>query len=60
MFSVPIMVYRAVMLLWSLWLVFALMRWVRWAWARFSHRGLWATRQSPPQDNSAADAGHGD
>ena len=59
-FSVPIMVYRAVMLLWSLWLVFALMRWVRWAWARFSHRGLWATRQSPPQDNSAADAGHGE
>jgi hypothetical protein len=44
--SLPMWVYRAVMLLWSLWLVFALMKWGHWAWQSFSTGELW--RQAEP------------
>ena len=44
-FSLPIWAYRAAMLAWSLWLVFALIRWVRWGWSRFSTHGWWRARQ---------------
>ncbi len=40
-FSVPLFVYRVLMLLWSLWLAFALLRWLRWGWECFSKNGLW-------------------
>jgi hypothetical protein len=39
--SLPIWAYRAAMLMWSLWLAFALMRWSRWAWEKYGKRGLW-------------------
>jgi hypothetical protein len=39
--SVPLMFYRAAMLLWALWLAFALLRWLRWGWEQFSHGALW-------------------
>lgn len=39
--SLPIMVYRVVMLAWAMWLAFALLRWLRWGWGCFSHHGLW-------------------
>lgn len=39
--TVPMWVYRILMLLWSSWLVFALLSWLRWAWSCFSHGGLW-------------------
>jgi len=39
--SLPMWVYRAVMLVWSLWLVFSLLGWCRWAWQSFSARELW-------------------
>ena len=44
--SLPIWVYRVVMLLWSLWLAFAVIKWLQWAWQKFSHNALWkpATR----------------
>ena len=40
-YSVPISVYRIAMLAWSLWLVFALLRWVKWGWGCFSFQQLW-------------------
>ncbi len=40
--SVPIWVYRVTMLAWSLWLVFALLRWAKWGWQCFSREKLWA------------------
>lgn len=40
-FSVPLWVYRVLMLSWALWLAFALLRWLRWGWGCFSYRGLW-------------------
>jgi len=40
-FSLPIWVYQVLMLLWALWLAFALVRWLRWGWECFSEQGLW-------------------
>lgn len=39
--SVPIFVYRLLMLAWALWLAFALLNWVKWGWRCFSSNGLW-------------------
>ena len=41
--SVPLLYYRALMLLWALWLAFSLLRWLRWGWNAFSEGGLWAS-----------------
>ncbi|MEW5743419.1 MAG: hypothetical protein AB1938_31200 [Myxococcota bacterium] len=40
-FSVPMLVYRAAMLAWSLWMALALLSWLKWGWKAFSHGGLW-------------------
>ena len=40
-FSLPLWIYRGAMLLWSLWLVFALLRWMKWAWQRWSQPVGW-------------------
>lgn len=45
--SVPILAYRLVMLLWALWLAFAVMRWVRWGFANFVAGGAWKTPPAP-------------
>ncbi len=50
--SVPLWVYRAAMLGWSLWLAFALIRWVRDAWALYSRDGLWFRRAKPAAEAS--------
>jgi hypothetical protein len=44
--SVPLLVYRAAMLAWALWLALALLGWLRWGWSAFSEGGLW--RSSRP------------
>jgi hypothetical protein len=41
-FSVSIWYYRALMLLWSIWVAFALIRWLKWAWAVFSQGEMWS------------------
>jgi hypothetical protein len=43
--SVPILVYRAVMLAWALWIALALLGWLRWAWDAFATGGLWRARR---------------
>ena len=43
--SVPILVYRLLMLAWALWLAYSLLGWVRWAWHCFSAGGLWRKLQ---------------
>jgi hypothetical protein len=54
--SVPMLVYRILMLLWALWLAMALLRWMRWGWGCFSAGQLWrplqrrsTTTRVPPQ-----------
>lgn len=39
--SVPLWVYRLLMLSWALWLAFALLGWLRWGWSCFAYQGLW-------------------
>ncbi|HYM34105.1 MAG TPA: hypothetical protein VET48_01855, partial [Steroidobacteraceae bacterium] len=41
LYSVPLVVYKIAILLWALWLSFALLRWLPWAWRAFSHNGIW-------------------
>jgi hypothetical protein len=43
--SVPLLVYRAVMLAWALWLATALLRWLHWGWAQFTRGDLWRGRR---------------
>lgn len=39
--SVPLLVYRGLMLAWALWLAVRLLDWVRWGWACYSTPLLW-------------------
>ncbi|MDP5293858.1 hypothetical protein Q9290_16430 [Oceanimonas sp. CHS3-5] len=39
--SVPLLFYRLLMLVWALWLAFALLGWLRWGWQCFTRDGLW-------------------
>jgi hypothetical protein len=39
--SVPLSVYRFLMLAWSLWLAVSLLNWLKWGWTCFSCNGLW-------------------
>lgn len=53
MLSLPLLVWRLAMLLWSLWLVYSLLKWLPWAWASYSDGGLWRrTQRSVPPARS--------
>lgn len=39
--SVPVLVYRFLMLAWSMWMAFALINWLKWGWGCFSSGRLW-------------------
>ncbi|MCH8137198.1 MAG: hypothetical protein IIB77_14580 [Proteobacteria bacterium] len=45
--SVPIWIYKVLILGWSLWLSFALLRWLPWVWNQFIAGGLWKPRSKP-------------
>ncbi len=48
--SVPLLVYRLLMLAWALWLAVSLLDWLKWGWSCFSSNGLWnkaAAREKP-------------
>src|SRR5580704_19442732 len=47
MISVPLLVYRAAMLAWALWIALALLRWLKWGWGAFTTGGAW--RRKPPR-----------
>ena len=42
--TLPILVYRGLMLLWALWLAWSLLDWLKWGWNAFSAGGLWRRR----------------
>ncbi len=51
--SVPLLVYRILMLAWALWLALAIVRWLRWGWSCIASGGLWQPwrkPKSPSQD----------
>lgn len=43
--SVPLWIYKALILAWALWLSFALLRWLPWVWQCFSRHGYWRSRK---------------
>ena len=45
--SLPLWVYRGLMLFWSLWLAFSLLKWLQWGWRCFSSGQLW--KKLPPR-----------
>lgn len=47
-FSVPILVWRLLMLIWALWLVSRLLNWIPWGWRAFSSGGIWRPRSPSP------------
>ncbi|WP_353570447.1 hypothetical protein [Candidatus Albibeggiatoa sp. nov. BB20] len=47
--SLSLWVYRIAMLLWALWLSFALLRWLRWGWECFTANGFWKDLSLPWQ-----------
>jgi hypothetical protein len=46
--SLPIWVWRGLMLLWSLWLSWKLLKWLPWAWQGFTTDGIWRTMRPAP------------
>lgn len=44
-FTVPLWIYKALILAWALWLSFALLRWLPWVWQCFSSQGYWRSRK---------------
>ena len=40
-YSVPMGAYRVLMLAWAVWIAFALVRWLRWAFNAWKTDGLW-------------------
>lgn len=47
-FSVPLWAYKLAMLAWALWLANALIGWLRWAFAAWTHEGYWRRREPKP------------
>ncbi len=43
-FTVPMWIYKTLILAWALWLSFALLRWLPWVWQCFSSDGFWRKR----------------
>ncbi|MGB5257168.1 MAG: hypothetical protein WBN44_07925 [Woeseiaceae bacterium] len=52
-FSVPLWIYKALILAWALWLSFALLRWLPWVWQCFSNQGYWRSRKGEAVRNTA-------
>ncbi len=50
--SVPLIVYRLLMLAWALWIAFSLINWLRWGWGCFSKDSLWKDMAKPKISNS--------
>lgn|GEM_PF-330542 len=45
--TIPMFVYKGAMLLWALWLAFALVGWFRWGFHAFGEGGMW--KAAPPK-----------
>jgi len=52
--SLPMFVYRTLMLLWALWLAQALLRWLSWGWNCFSQGGVWRKITRKPAESPPA------
>ncbi|MCK5728039.1 MAG: hypothetical protein KAG10_00080 [Methylococcales bacterium] len=49
--SFPLLVYRLLMLMWSLWLAVSLLNWLQWGWHCFATNALWRKRTTLTKDS---------
>ena len=54
LYSLPLLVWRGLMLAWALWLAWSLIAWLRWGWSAYGSGGLW--RKGVPRRKQAAGA----
>ena len=56
--SISVWFFRLLMLVWALWLAWALLRWLQTGWSAFSHGGCWklATRSPTPPPAEPAES----
>ena len=54
LYSLPMLVWRGIMLAWALWLAWSLIAWLRWGWTAFSTGTLWRKRPPRPVAPAAA------
>lgn len=48
--SVPLYIFRLLMLAWSIWLAFAVVKWAQWSWSNYAKGGHWKSK--PEEDNN--------
>jgi len=53
--SVSIWYYRALMLLWSIWIAFSLIKWLKWAWSVYSQGDMWSRRKKKAIKHKSVD-----
>ena len=51
--SLPIWIYKVLILAWALWLSFALLRWLPWVWRTFVKDGFWHSKTGDDIDAAA-------
>ena len=51
--SLPLWIYKVLILAWALWLSFALLRWLPWMWRSFVKEGFWHSRKGDDIDAAA-------
>jgi fumarate reductase subunit D len=52
--SLPVWVYRCLMLAWSLWLALSLLAWLKWGWQCYAKDGLWRKKPPKPKKGKAS------
>ncbi len=52
-FTVPIWIYKVLLLAWALWLSFALLRWLPWVWKCFARDGFFRSRKHDQIEKTA-------
>jgi len=53
--SVPLTVYRVLMLLWALWLAYSVLNWLKWIWIQYAEGGYWRKSDKKNIDQSLKD-----
>lgn len=54
--TAPLWIYKALILVWALWLSFALLKWLPWVWQAFVQEGLWRPNRKPGKAGTVGDA----
>jgi hypothetical protein len=53
--TAPLWIYKVLILVWALWLSFALLRWLPWVWQCFAKDGFWHSRKGDAIETSATE-----